>query len=74
MVATVSSMPLCLAGDTTEEERLHEIPENRVGQYQPLLILDDWDTDHPEELKFLKELAQQASRLRVMVVVLTDSE
>lgn len=70
----VAGALLCQEGDTTEDKTSDEIPENKLGQYQPLLFLDDWDTDHPQELKFLKELAQQASRLRVMVVVLTDSE
>lgn len=70
----VTEMVCPPGASTVETPRTKEIPPNEAGQYQPILILDDWNTAIDEEKKFIKELAQEAHRKRVMVVILTDDK
>ena len=75
--SVLDSVTGLFCGANTVESATHgtkKLPKNEIGHYPPPLILDDWNTATEEEMKFLKELCQQAFRKRVMVVVLTDNK
>lgn len=61
------------ADDSSENNSNRPRPANQVGVYPPILVLDDFDTATEVEMKFVKELAQQAYLNRIFVLILTDN-
>jgi hypothetical protein len=51
-----------------------EVVKNEPGQYPPVLILDDFSSLLDTDKVFVKQVAQWASRKRVLVFIMTDVE
>lgn len=70
----LASELLCATDPLRDEGYVDNPPQNKVGEYPPILVLDDFDTATPEEQKFVKHIGQVTQRSRVLVFILTDKK